>query len=92
LATKALAAAFKHGGDEVGLVLKFVDKDAAELVKNNMRAIGDELEDIAKIPDLTSNIIKDKLYHFLVRELAVPPKAALQIADGVKRAINILVL
>lgn len=90
LATRALAAALRHGGDEVKHIVKYVDRDAAKLVDRYSDEIADALDDIAKIPGLTSNIVKKKLYTFLVNQLGMQPKLALQIADGVKRALEIV--
>ena len=90
LALKAIAAAFRHGGDEVGYVIKKVDRNAASAAKSHSKQIADALDDIAKIPDVTANVAKDKLYRALVRDVGLPPGVALQIADGLKYAINIL--
>lgn len=92
LAVKTLAAAFRHGGDEVALVLKYLDKPAANAAKRYSHEIGDKLGDIAKVPGVSSSIVKKQLYNFLANDLGLSHGTALAIADGVKRAVDIIVL
>lgn len=90
-AVQLISASFRHGGDLVGEVLKFVDKKAADTAKRHSNDIADELDRIANVPDLTSNIVKEQLYNALTRA-GIDSGTALQIADGVKRVVDILVL
>lgn len=90
-AVQAVAASFRHGGDLVSQVLKFVDKKAADTAKRHSDDIADDLDRIAEIPDLTSGIVKEQLYNALTRA-GIDGGTALQIADGVKRVVDLLVL
>lgn len=92
LATKLVAASFRHGGDVFNAALKHVDRRAARNARRYSDEVADELDRIAKIPDLTSNMVKRSLFRFLRDDLGLSGGTSLQIADGVKRTIDILVL
>lgn len=49
-AVELIAAAFRHGGDVLAFVMKWVDGAAAKAVTKNGGRIADALDDIANIP------------------------------------------
>ena len=91
-AVQLIAAAFRHGGDVLAYVVKWLDDDAAKAVAKNSGRIADALNDIAKIPGLTTNIVREKLYYFLKESLSLSGGVSLQIADAVAATIDWLLL
>lgn len=91
-ATKLLATAIRRGGHEAAKILKYLDKDAAKAFKKHSGTIARHLDRIAKIPDLTTRIVKEKLYNGLRNGVGLNGGTALQIADAVKAVIDWLVL
>ena len=71
---------------------RHVDRRAARNARHYSDEIADELDRIAMVPGLTSNMVKRALFRFLRDDLGLSGGTSLQIADGVKRAIDILVL
>ncbi|GIO03055.1 hypothetical protein ABE137_25300 [Brevibacillus laterosporus] len=71
-------------------VLKYVSDDAAAFVYKYSDKIAKQLFKIAEIPDLTVNMVKDAIFQFLNKKLDMDAGLALEIADGVKRALNII--
>ena len=63
-ATKLLAKAIRHGGDEAAKVVRYLDKDAAKAFKKYAKSIADDLDRIAKIPDVTTRIVKENSITF----------------------------
>jgi len=90
-AVKLLATAIRHGGDIVKEIIRHVDKKAAKAFDKHADEIADELDRIARLPDLTTRIVKEKVYWFCRHELKLSGGTSLQIADGIKRALDILV-
>lgn len=86
--TELLAKAIRNGGEMASWVIEKLDKKAARAFKKHARSIAGELDKIAKIPDLTTQIVKEKLYYFLHKELSLSGGTALQIADLVKAALD----
>lgn len=69
-------------------VIERLDKPAARAFKKHSRDIADELDKIAKIPDLTTRIVKEKLYYFLHGTLGLSGGTSLEIANLVKAALD----
>ncbi|MDQ0416696.1 hypothetical protein J2Z48_000863 [Croceifilum oryzae] len=92
LAAQLLASAIRHGGDLLGKLLKELDDDVAKAFSKNSRSIANYIDEIAEIPDVTTRIIKEKLYYFLVGTLGMNGGYAQQIANTVKWIIDNLVL
>ncbi|WP_428265657.1 hypothetical protein [Haliangium sp.] len=87
-AAMLLADAIRHGGDEAAEVLKHLDKGAAKAFRKHSGTIANALDKIALIPDLTTQIVKEKLLSFLRNVLKLQGGTALQIADAVKAALD----
>ena len=86
--TELLAKAIRNSGEMASWVIDKLDKKAARAFKKHARSIARELDKIARIPDLTTQIVKEKLYYFLHKELSLSGGTALQIADLVKAALD----
>jgi hypothetical protein len=91
-AVKVIAYALRKGGDVLEYIVKWLDKDAAKALSKYSDKIANELDYIATIPDLAVNIVKEKIYYFMINELGLSGGIALQIADAIATAINWLVL
>ncbi|SDC06558.1 hypothetical protein [Shouchella lonarensis] len=90
-AIQLLASAIRNGGKEVSKLVGYLDKGAAKAFNKNSGKIANELDKIAKIPDVTANMVKDKLYTFLTKQLKMKGGDAMQIADAVKAVVNWLI-
>jgi len=82
--TEFLALAIRQGGDIAAWIIARLDGSAAKAFRKHARSIADELDRIAQIPDLTTRIVKEKLYYFLRNQLGLSGGTALEIADLVK--------
>lgn len=89
-ATRLLAIAIREGGEEVGWILKYVDADTAKAFYKYSEQIASQLDVIAGIPDLTVSIVKEKIFYFCLNTLKLNGGISLQIADGIARALNLL--
>ncbi|MFS0655726.1 hypothetical protein [Bacillus sp. 179-C3.3 HS] len=86
IAAEVVADGIRYGGKAVSLILKNADGKAAKDFTKNSNFIAKKIEEIANIPDVTSNMIKKKLYAAL--EPKIGGGSAQVIADGVYYAIN----
>lgn len=87
-ACKTLAYAIRNGGSALSKLLSYLDEGAANVVNRYGGMIASELEYIARIPDLTANMVKSRLYLFLYEDLGLSAGVSLAIADAVKGTIN----
>ncbi len=90
-ATRFLAKTIRHGGKYVSKILRFLDDDAAKAFSRYSKRIAKELDSIARIPDLTTRIVKEKLYYFLKDTVGVSGGTALEIADAIKAALDFII-
>lgn len=90
-AVKALAKTIKHGGKYVSKILRYLDDEAATAFDKYSKEIAKELNQIAKIPDLTTVVVKEKLLYFLTGTVGLGGGTALQIADAVKAVLDWIV-
>ena len=79
------------GAAALAYVTRWLDDDAARAVARHSNDIARGLNDIARIPDLTVGIVREKLYYFLRKECSMTGGTALQIADAVATTIEWLV-
>lgn len=91
-AVELIAASLRKGGDVLKYLLKWLDDDAAKAVSKYGDKIADALDEIANIPGLTVNIVKEKLVYVLTKSCGLSGGTALQIADAVATTINWLLL
>jgi len=89
-ATRLLAITIRKGGEEVSWILKYVDADTAKAFYKYSERIASQLDVIAGIPDLTVSIVKEKIFYFCLNTLKLDGGISLQIADGIARALNLL--
>lgn len=67
------------------------DRQAATALTRNARSIAAELEYLATIPDVTTQVVKEKLFYFMVNTLKMSGGSAEIIADGIANGINFLI-
>ena len=89
-AVRAIASALRHGGDLVRHIVRHLDDDAARALQRYSRDIADGLDEIANIPDLATRMVREKIYHLMVNELAIDSGTALMIADAIDAALWVL--
>ncbi|PWK09007.1 hypothetical protein [Tumebacillus permanentifrigoris] len=90
-AVQLLATCFRKGAPYIGDVLEYLDAKTAKTAIQYSGKIASKLDEIAGIPDLATNVVKEKMYNFLLKDLKLSGGTALSIADGIKRALDILV-
>ena len=87
---KLLASLIRKGSDKVHHIIKYLDDAAADTFRRYSGRIADGLDEIAKIPDLTTRIVREKIYHYMVNELRIASGTALQIADAIEAVFWVL--
>lgn len=82
---KLLATAIRKGYAPLGLLIAKLDpKSVGPFLKHSAK-ISDLLDDFAKIPDVTSKIVNDRLFHLLSDKngaFKIAPGLAKDIAEG----------
>ena len=87
-AVRLLAKMIRNGGEYVGKVLRYLDDDAARAFRRHSKDISKELDRIAKLPDLTTEVVKEQLFNFLKNTVGLSGGTALEIADAVKAVLD----
>ncbi|MED3603426.1 hypothetical protein P4472_16470 [Bacillus subtilis] len=87
-AVRALAQGIRSGSWVVSKIIGWLDEGAAKAFRKHADDIADELDYIAKIPDLAVDTVRKKLYNYLVNDLELGD--ALVIAEAVEGVLWIL--
>lgn len=70
-AVHLLADAIRHGGKAVHTVIGYLDDKAARVFHKHSGRIADGLDDIARIPDITVNVVGEKILYFMTGQLGI---------------------
>ncbi|WP_316274774.1 hypothetical protein [Bacillus halotolerans] len=89
-AVRALAQGIRSGSWVVSKIIGWLDEGAAKAFRKHADDIADELDYIAKIPDLAVDTVRKKLYNYLVNDLELDSGDALVIAEAVEGVLWIL--
>jgi hypothetical protein len=90
-AIRGVASAIRYGGSVLDYILQFLDRGAKNALSKHANKIADKLDRISTIPDITANMAKEYIYNFMVNDLKMPGRYAMQIADAIKAAINFII-
>lgn len=90
-ALELIATGIRKGGRVVQELMSFMDASAAKAFRKHARDIADALDDIARIPDLSRRVVKDKLRVFLTKTLELNHGTAQVIVTAVDGVLAILV-
>lgn len=87
-ALEYMAAAIRSGNFIIQKIIGYLDKKAAKAFREYADDIADGLDDIAKIPDLTMNIVREKLRYFLTDQLKINHGTAEVIVGAVETVLG----
>lgn len=86
-AVQLMAKGIRAGNFIVHKIISYLDKKAAEVFRARSYEIAEGLDDIAKIPDLTVRIVKEKITYFMVETLKMNDGTATVIAGAIEAAL-----